>query len=308
MVIYVRTIITIFNVFENMKFGSGKKPLLGCQYHNIKLNDKINVMTVDLEYWHNIPCKDEVLYLLDLFARSNTKATFFTVGILAKANPDLIRQIVGAGHEIASHGWYHKPLTNIRPPEFREDLIRSKRFLEDLIGKPIIGFRAPIFSVRKKTTWVLEILVKEGIKYDSSIVPITGLRYGLQGFPRHAVKIELNHGLLIEIPLSTINALGLNWPVSGGGYFRLLPYILIEKAILRVNEEGLPFVVYCHPYEFYPHRLKYSKDESEMLFFWYRKRKEFKSNLLRKSMRFKLSRLLDKFSFTSFEEALRDEF
>ena len=187
--------------------------------------------------------------------------------------------------------------------KFRDEMIKSITLLTSIVGKPILGFRAPIFSIVEKTYWALDVLMEVGIKYDSSIFPISGIRYGVPDFPRGAVQIKRGNSSIIEVPLSTVRGFGKNWPVSGGGYFRLLPYPLISLAAKVVNRDGFPFVVYCHPYEFHKERLRYSNKIFSSNWLKTRKR-EMKTNLFRKTIRNKLSKLLDEFPFCSFREAL----
>jgi polysaccharide deacetylase family protein (PEP-CTERM system associated) len=272
----------------------------------IALRQGTNILSVDLETWHDTSCVEETAYLLDLIHEKRATATFFVLGSVACREPDLVRRIVAEGHEVGSHGWDHDPIYEKSPARFRDDMKRSFETLSELAGCPIAGYRAPHFSITPDTYWAFDALTDVGFKYDSSIFPIGGPRYGIPDFPRWPVRVTRNHRSIVEVPLSTVRRLGRNLPVAGGGYFRLLPYPLIERSVRAVNADGLPFVVYCHPYEFRRDRLSwpagpggFGKARAAAL--------GVKFNLFRQTMRGKLSRLLDAFRFTSIEEALRDE-
>jgi len=272
----------------------------------LRLESMPNMLSVDVEDWRETNCVSEVHYLLELFNKTCTKATFFVLRSVAEREPELIRRIDREGHEVASHGGTHEQLFNKTPQMFLEELRQAIDILSDVTGKKVLGYRAPHFSIFKGTYWALDILRELGIKYDSSIFPFAGRRYGTPGFPRHPVRICLEKGAIIEIPLSTVHLFRRNWPVSGGGYFRLLPYALIHRAVREVNGNGIPFVVYCHPYEFSAYRLS-CRSRIKELGWLNAKVREIKFNLFRSSMRLKLSRLLEQFRFSSFREALRNE-
>ena len=217
------------------------------------------------------------------------KATFFCLAWVAERYPGLIKEIHREGHEIASHGYNHRLVYEMAPYEFRLDVRKSKRILEDKIGEDVIGYRAPSYSITKKSLWALEILAEEGYHYDSSIFPIHHDRYGIPDAPRFPFLISMNgnsvikfddlnlnsevslhsafrnprcstpsSGLptlkyLLEFPLSTIRLGGMNIPISGGGYFRLFPYSSIKKRLTKINRmEGMPFIFYLHPWEIDP--------------------------------------------------------
>lgn len=270
----------------------------------LSISRDANILSVDVEGWPGRSCVEDTLYLLDLFRRKGARATFFVLGTVASSEPDLVRRIVAEGHEVGSHGWNHLPLSRKTPGEFRGETLRSFDTLSALAGGPIAGFRAPYFGVNARTSWALELLSDAGFAYDSSIFPIAGPRYGVPEFPRAPVRIGLGGRSIVEVPLSTVRALGRNVPVAGGGYFRLLPYPVIERAVRAVNDDGLPFVVYCHPYEFGREPLPRPPGDG-VLGSMRAAITAARFNLLRGTMRGKLARLLDAFRFTSFREALR---
>jgi polysaccharide deacetylase family protein (PEP-CTERM system associated) len=219
------------------------------------------VGTVDVEDWiqstwdHSHPITERSLYstekLLEILAKHGKTVTMFVLGKFAERFPVIIKKMAQDGHEIASHGYGHIEVFHMSPADFQKDVARSKSFLEDLIGKPVIGYRAPDFSIIPKTTWALDILVEQGFKYDSSIFPIKNNRYGISNWPVYPAHIQLPSGnRIVELPVSTISGLKRNWPVAGGGYHRILPKHIIRWAIRQVQNTGRPFITYCHPYEF----------------------------------------------------------
>lgn len=227
----------------------------------------INALTVDVEdyfmvsafsdivkfdEWNNYESRVEknVYIILDTLEKFSTKASFFILGWLARRYPKLVRDIYEAGHEIASHGYNHKVLYNLSPAEFRDDIKVSKKILEDIVGDRIYGYRAPSYSISKTTLWALDILVEEGFIYDSSIFPIFHDIYGFPGSKRSPHMIQTGSGSIMEFPPSTIRILGINIPVAGGGYLRLLPFEFIKYSIKRLNEkEKTMAVIYFHPWE-----------------------------------------------------------
>jgi polysaccharide deacetylase family protein (PEP-CTERM system associated) len=188
--------------------------------------------------------------LLDLFAEHDVTATFFVLGWVADRHPDLVRRIALAGHEIASHGYWHRLTYDLSPSEFRDDVRRAKATLEAISGLPVLGYRAPSFSITKRSYWALDVLIEEGHVYDSSIYPIHHDRYGVPDAPRHCYPIRRASGTIWELPGSTVRHFGKNLPIGGGGYFRLLPYGWTRRGIRHVNTvEGKPVIFYLHPWE-----------------------------------------------------------
>lgn len=188
----------------------------------------------------NVDC---ILGMLDTH---KTKATFFTLGWIAERYPQVVRRIVDNGHELASHGYGHERASEQTPEGFFSDINVAKLLLEDLAGHEVKGYRAPSFSIGEKNLWAFECLERAGYRYSSSIYPIRHDHYGMPNAPRHAHKI----GNLVEIPATTMRFLNRNWPASGGGYFRLMPYGLSRWMIERINRvDQLPAVFYFHPWE-----------------------------------------------------------
>ncbi|MEJ2516365.1 MAG: DUF3473 domain-containing protein, partial [Gammaproteobacteria bacterium] len=191
--------------------------------------------------------------LLDLFDRKGVKGTFFVLGWVAERQKDLVREIDAAGHEVACHGWSHQLVYNQERSVFRDETRRSKSLLEDIVGKPVLGYRAASYSVTGDSLWALDELVDAGFVYDSSIFPVRHDRYGIPDGERwpHAMKTP-SGAELVEFPLSTARRAGMNLPVAGGGYFRLYPYGVTRWGLQSVNEEGGPFIFYMHPWEVDP--------------------------------------------------------
>ncbi len=188
--------------------------------------------------------------LLDLFASREVRATFFILGWVADRYPALVRDIAAAGHEVASHGYWHQIVYSLTPADFREDIRRSKQVLESLTGQAVHGYRAPSFSITKQSLWALDALLEEGYTYDASVFPVRHDRYGIPDAPRHAYQVSRPSGVLQEVPPSTIRLGGQNLAVAGGGYFRLLPYQWTRYGLARLNDtERRPAIFYLHPWE-----------------------------------------------------------
>jgi len=188
--------------------------------------------------------------ILEVLQHQRVKATFFILGWIAEFIPKVVREIAEAGHEIACHSYNHRLVYELTPSQFREDIRTSKKVLEDISGTPVIGYRAPSYSITQESLWALEILIEEGFLYDSSIFPIHHDRYGLPNYPRHPYWIDRNAGSIREFPPSTLRLGKINLPIAGGGYFRVLPYSMIRWGIQRLNHrEGQPAVIYLHPWE-----------------------------------------------------------
>lgn len=190
--------------------------------------------------------------ILDVLDQRGIKATMFVLGWVAERNKPLVKRIVDAGHELASHGYGHELITAQHPNTFREDVSCAKKILEDIGGKPVLGYRAPTFSITKETEWALPILVEEGYRYDSSIVPIVHDYYGIPGARATIHTLNTDSGTIIEVPPSTCKLAGFTLPIAGGGYFRLFPYPILKKLLRRVENQGQPLIMYLHPWELDP--------------------------------------------------------
>ena len=191
--------------------------------------------------------------LLELFEQRGVAATFFVLGWVAERHPSLVRQIAQAGHELASHGYGHRLIYEQSPTEFREDLRKSRAAIGAAAGVSVTGYRAPSFSITPRSLWALDVIREEGFDYDASVYPIRHDRYGLPSSPRHFHALERAAGTLWECPGSTVEVAGVNLPIGGGGYFRLLPYAWTKWGISKVNtEEGRSAVFYIHPWEIDP--------------------------------------------------------
>ena len=193
-------------------------------------------------------------WLLDALARAEVRATFFVVGQIAEQHPRLIRAIAAAGHEVASHGWDHRRVLTMSPAEFRDDVRRSKEALESAGGVPVVGYRAPTFSVMRRTAWALDILAELGVEYDSSIYPVRHDRYGVPGAPRTPFVARGERETILELPPATLRVAGVTLPMGGGGYFRLFPLWATEWAARQTAAHCQPplAVLYFHPWEFDP--------------------------------------------------------
>lgn len=188
--------------------------------------------------------------LLDLLAETDVRATFFFVGTVAERLPGLVRETASGGHEIGSHNFVHTRVFDLLPDEFRRGLATSKQLLEELTGTPVRGFRAPDFSITRRSLWALDTLLELGFTYDSSVYPI-GL-HDVYGIDDASPRIHVLSNGLIEFPLSTVEVAGRRVPFGGGGYFRLYPLRLTETLIRRQNATGAPCMFYVHPYEIGP--------------------------------------------------------
>lgn len=228
----------------------------------------VNAMTVDVEdyfqvsafeahvdkaQWQTLPrrVEDNTLRILDLFSQHRVKGTFFTLGWIAERYPSLVKNIVAAGHEIASHGWEHVRVSTQTPAEFRRDIERTRKLLQDLSGEPVLGYRAASYSIGASESWAWEQLAQAGYRYSSSIVPIRHDLYGIPDAPRFAFSTV--DGQLLEIPITTVPIAGRNINCGGGGWFRLFPYAFSRWALSRVNTvDGQAGIFYFHPWEIDP--------------------------------------------------------
>lgn len=228
-----------------------------------------NAMTIDVEdyfqvsafephiprdRWHSLPCRVEanIERILTLLDAAHVKATFFTLGWIAERYPAMVRRIVDNGHELASHGYAHARASDQSAQEFHDDVSRAKALLEDIAGRPVLGYRAPSFSIGTRNLWALDVLREAGYRYSSSIYPISHDHYGMPDAPRFAFYPRGKDGLL-ELPITTVRLMKKNLPSGGGGYFRLFPYAVSRWLLKRVNQEDRqPGIFYFHPWEIDP--------------------------------------------------------
>jgi polysaccharide deacetylase family protein (PEP-CTERM system associated) len=201
--------------------------------------------------WEGMPSRVDasVNTLLDLLAKHDAVGTFFTVGWLAERKPGLVRRVVEQGHEIASHSWWHRRITALTPDELRDDLRRCRTTLEQSAGQPVLGFRAPSFSIVRGAEWAFDVLIEEGYRYDSSVFPIRRPGYGYPGAPATPYEIRRPAGTIMELPMATTTLAGIRLPAAGGGYLRQLPYRLTERAFDEHAARGESAMFYIHPWE-----------------------------------------------------------
>ena len=270
-----------------------------------------NVMTVDVEdyfqvsaferyvgrdSWDDRECRVErnVDRILELFDSHGVKATFFTLGWVTERYPEMIRRIVGQGHELASHGWSHVRVTQQQPAEFRQDILRTKALLEDVSGQEVIGYRAASYSIGANNLWALELLQETGHRYSSSIYPIKHDLYGMPDAPRFA--FSPGNDDFLEFPVTTVRLGNRNLPCGGGGWFRLVPYAGMRWAMRRVNKiDQEAAIFYFHPWEIDPEQPRQQGIDVKTRFRHY-------LNLER--MQPRLSRLLDDFAWGRMDEVL----
>ncbi len=276
-----------------------------------------NILTFDVEDWYQL-VGDQVLgagklhsdvlaaqldRLLALLARRTVRATFFCLGKSLAHRPDLVQRIADAGHEIASHGWGHELLSRTGLSAFAEDLRRSLGWLADVTGRAVLGYRAPAFSVPgDQLEAFYEVCMDAGLRYDSSVFPMRGRRYGIPGAPLapHVAR-ERDGRRLVELPLATIVWRGRRWPVAGGGYWRVSPLRLLDHVVKSINGESRPVVTYFHPYEFDAHRLCATRAAG-----WSMEtvKRSLTQNLGRASMFRKLDAMLARHRFVAAEDYL----
>jgi polysaccharide deacetylase family protein (PEP-CTERM system associated) len=229
----------------------------------------LNALSVDVEDWFQVGAFERVIAKADwdrlpqrvernadavlaLFNEAGVKGTFFTLGWVAHRYPGLIRRIVAAGHEIASHGWDHDRVFTMTPDAFRADLRKAHAAIADAGGVAPRGYRAPSFSIDARTPWAHTVLAEEGYTYSSSVAPVAHDHYGWREAPRFAFR-PLADSALIELPVTTVEVAGRRIAAGGGGFFRMLPYRFSSWAVDRVNkDEGRPAIFYFHPWEIDP--------------------------------------------------------
>ena len=221
------------------------------EYYQVEAYSQV----IPRDEWGKYPSRveDSTCKVLEILDRREVKGTFFVLGYLARQFPDLVKKIFASGHEIASHGYDHSMITTLSRSAFREDIRKSKQILEDIIGTPIGGYRAPTFSIREETSWAYEILQQEGFSYSSSVYPIRHDRYGWPSFgdsPRNMAKE--GEGEIWELPMSAATFGALRVPFGGGGYLRIYPFAITKAFFRKFERLGKVGMVYVHPWEFDP--------------------------------------------------------
>jgi len=254
---------------------------------------------VDRTQWDSYTSRVEgnTRCLLELLGNLNVQATFFVLGWVAERFPGLVREIAAGGHELACHSYWHRLIYKLDPAEFREDTRRAKDVIEQIAGQPLTGYRAPTYSVTDRSVWALDILTELGFTYDSSIFPIRHDRYGIPGAPRAPFRFQTPSGPMTEFPITTFRFGGQNMPVGGGGYLRLLPQLYTRLGLKSVEKEGLPIVIYIHPWEVDP--------DQPHLPVGLKSRLRHYTNLSRTYDRFRS--VLQQGNYTSFRESGLDE-
>lgn len=273
-----------------------------------------NVFTIDTEDWYHANFEDglfsndssvistveqNVDEYLRLFSENEVKATFFILGFVVEQHPEMIRKIVKEGHEIASHGYGHQLVYKQTPKEFREDVYKSKVLLEDLIGKEVVGYRAPSWSITENSLWGLDILEELGFKYNSAIFPTKNFLYGIPYAPRFTHKADVygkSNLSIITVPPSTRKIANVNIPFSGGAYFRLLPFEIIKNFTDFVNKkENEAVIFYLHPREIDPKQPRLKLHLKDYIIHYYGI----------KGCELKLSKILKEYEFATMKEILK---
>jgi len=271
----------------------------------------INALTIDVEDYYQVAAFRHIVSpsdwgnfesrvvantrrLLELLASRNVKATFFVLGYETERHPTLVREIVSAGHEIGSHGYAHQLAYMLSEEAFRDDVARSRKLLQDLSGQEVLSYRAPSFSIGRKTPWGHRVLAEEGYRYDSSVFPIRHDLYGDPDAPHGIHTIVTDAGPIIEFPPTVVRLFGCNIPTGGGGYFRIFPWWLTRNLLARVNKIR-PFVFYIHPWEIDPDQPRFDKAPLKSRFRHY-------TNLHKTTERF--AQLLEMFRFAPMSDVI----
>jgi polysaccharide deacetylase family protein (PEP-CTERM system associated) len=240
--------------------------------------------------------------VLDMLEETGNKATFFILGMLARYRPHLVRKIASRGHEIGIHGQNHEAMYSLSPAAVRKELEDAYKTVTDITGSKVYGFRAPFFSINKINLYVLEALADLGLIYDSSIFPVKLPRYGIDKFSEKDALYKLANGKeIVELPLTVYECCGKKWPVSGGGYIRLMPGPLVNKIFNDFHNKNINATVYMHPYEFDPEPINVSANYPREVSASKLKvrAQNLRWNLFRGSVSFKIKRLLTQFKFST---------
>jgi len=245
---------------------------------------------------------DIILSMLD---DTNVKATFFILGMLADARPDLLKKIANEGHEIALHGMNHTAMFKLTEKQAFQDINDSKNLVSDITGQEIFGYRAPSFSILKENLYILDILYDLGFTYDSSIMPVKMPRYGIENFNTEAELYSLPRGgEIVELPLAIKEFGWRKWPISGGGYMRLMPKSIMHKIYSNFSEKNSDCMIYMHPYEFDTDKIDITQNlkNNQSLSTTKTLYLNFRWNFLRQSIRPKIKYLLQNYSFSTAQE------
>ena len=255
---------------------------------------------VDRDSWDSYPSRVEenTSTLLSIFDRFGVRVTFFILGWVAERHPELVKRIHDRGHEVACHGYGHQLVYELGQEKFQQDIHRAKKILEDICESPVYGYRAPSYSIVNDSMWALDILIQEGFSYDSSIFPTHHPRYGIPNAPRQHHVIKRDSGVIEEFPPSTVPIAKWNFPIAGGGYFRLFPYFLTRWGASRLNGRQEDFIFYLHPWEIDPEQPRFREASSLSRFRHY-------VNL--RTTQSKLERLLQDFEFAPLKDYLLEK-
>jgi polysaccharide deacetylase family protein (PEP-CTERM system associated) len=249
--------------------------------------------TPELSEWDSLPSHVEKNFrkLLDIFSEKNVAVTCFFLGWVAQKFPHLVKEASRRGHEIASHGYAHQLVYRMTEGEFFRDAIKSKEILEDIIGRPVLGYRAAGFSTTENTPWFFDALIKAGYRYDSSVFPASRAHGGLKTNQYAPYVVSAHSKRLVEFPITVADVLGTPICFFGGGYLRIFPYVLTEAMTVNVLKENRSVIFYIHPREIDPNHPRLSMPL----------KRRFKSYVNLKTTEKKIGQLLDKFEFTTFE-------
>lgn len=250
----------------------------------------------DIAQWNNQVSRvsQNFTTLLELFSKKNVKVTCFFLGWVAEKYPELVKQACDLGHEIASHGYSHTLVYSMSADEFLLDISKAKTILEAIIGKPVLGYRAPGFSVTKDTPWFFEMLAKAGYCFDSSVFPAPRQHGGMASTPLSPYRINTQYGQIVEFPISVSHILNKPFCFFGGGYLRLAPYFLIKNRARKVLNQGRPIIFYIHPREIDPDHPRIAMNAL----------RRFKSYVNLKTTRYKIEQILNDFPLITFNEYL----
>jgi polysaccharide deacetylase family protein (PEP-CTERM system associated) len=260
----------------------------------------LNAVTIDVEDWPqssvdpDLPITERFIFntmrVLEFLGERNVRGTFFVLGLAAERSPELVREIHAAGHEVQCHGYGHRRITTQTPGEFRGDVERCRKLLEDIIGRQVSAYRAPAFSLTRDTLWALDILGELNFKIDSSIIPARMRRYGIAGACRYPHRIQTGGGILLECPVATLQLGRRTLPAGGGGYLRLLPAFWSATAVRQLHRDGHPAILYLHPHE-------WDTDETRRPMAGVPRVRRWQQGLCRSYVPGRWSRLLDQFRF-----------